>query len=223
MTPKSGGGNTLPADGSAARQMRALRQRVEGSERRQEILDSVTAIFLKEGFRAVAMTDLVTSARCSRRTLYEIAPTKEQLFLLVIDSLWRRVGEQARTAALLDPDPVERIRIFLTKSSEVFNPPLATLLADVNASPPARRLFDDYVDDVFGFLVDIIGAGVAGGQFRAVDTRIAAEMLVAAGARITEQSWEGEVDDREALLVAIDVILGGLVAPDRRQRAGTRK
>jgi AcrR family transcriptional regulator len=63
------------------------------SEREENILDGLEEIFLQEGFRRVGVGELAARLHCSRRTLYQLAPSKERLFLLVLSRLLLRVRE----------------------------------------------------------------------------------------------------------------------------------
>ena len=51
---------------------------------------------------------------CSRRTLYELAPSKEQLQLVVLDRLLQRIGRQALAAVALDGPVIDQLRQYVT-------------------------------------------------------------------------------------------------------------
>ena len=43
-------------------------------DRRNQIVDGLEEVFLKEGFRKVRIEELASRLRCSRQTLYRLAP-----------------------------------------------------------------------------------------------------------------------------------------------------
>ena len=68
------------------------------SERQEHLLDALEEIFLQEGFRSVAVGELAARLHCSRSTLYGVAPSKQRLFLVVLERLLARIRELAHAA-----------------------------------------------------------------------------------------------------------------------------
>ncbi len=81
--------------------------RSPASRRREEILDAVEEIFQKEGFRRVTIGELSTRLRCSRRAFYELAGTKEEVFLLVLKRLLARIRQDGEEAVDSHSQPGE--------------------------------------------------------------------------------------------------------------------
>lgn len=48
------------------------------TRRQEQVLDGLEEIFREEGFRRLTIGELATRLRCSRSTLYAMAPTKEE-------------------------------------------------------------------------------------------------------------------------------------------------
>ena len=58
----------------------ATRPRIRrGAARREELLDELMELLLTEGFAGFTLDDLAARLRCSKRTLYALAASKEQL------------------------------------------------------------------------------------------------------------------------------------------------
>lgn len=180
----------------------------EFSARKEEILDTLEEIFLTEGFRDVTIEDLVRRARCSRGTLYDLAPTKEALFIVVLDRLWRRLGLRAQKAIRATSDPAKQIEAYLTEATALFHPS-PRFLEDVEAYAAARRLFDEHVGIAIDYLAGLVEAGIESGQFRPVPSRLAAEVLSAAASQ-----FAGRTDAADAIQQAVRMVLYGLVTSD---------
>ena len=65
-----------PRRGALGRGQRTRRQR--------DLLDGLQALFLAEGFRYLSLDVLAARLRCSKTTLYALAPSKEQLAVAVV-------------------------------------------------------------------------------------------------------------------------------------------
>lgn len=209
--------------GVAAGRLRSLMGRTIGySSRQEEILDALEEVFLQNGFVDVSITDLVARARCSRRTLYELAPTKEQLFLLVLDRMWRRLDVYAREAVAREDDAAAKLEAFLGRAAEIFRAPSSAFLAAIQTYAPARRVFDDHVAGYIEYMGELIEDGIRAGQLRPMDPRVAAEVLAAATAQVAgRESDPDQPSGPEAVAVAARLALFGLVSRED-SRTGAR-
>ncbi len=183
-----------------------LSQRAEQQlgARHREILDQLEALFLQEGFAGFSVRELAAHVGCSRRTLYELAPSKDELVLLVFDRFLHRVGR----AALESIDPsrphAEQIRAYflggieLQRITQVFGDDLGDL-------PAARRLFDRHYGYVMAVTEQLVQRGIEAGEFRPVTPAVVAGLL-AGGSQFFNQP-DVQTDTGVALDVAVDEVL----------------
>jgi AcrR family transcriptional regulator len=144
--------------------------------RHREVLDQLESLFLADGFSGFSVRELAAHVGCSRRTLYELAPSKDELVLLVFDRFLHRVGR----AALDSIDPTqpyaEQIRAYflggieLQRITHMFGEDLAE-------DPAARRLFDRHYGYVMAITEGLVERGIEAGEFRPVTPALVAGML----------------------------------------------
>lgn len=147
------------------------------SPRQEEILDDLEAILLDEGFRRLTTELLAKRLRCSRRTLYELAPSKNELVLLVLDRLLRRMGRRA-TEQLRDlTDPAARLWTYMTRTNAEIRRGNQHLWADVAAEPAVQRLVDEHYRYAAAMVADLVRDGVEQGHFRDLDPDLVGEVL----------------------------------------------
>lgn len=183
-----------------------LSQRAEQQlgARHREILDQLEALFLQDGFAGLSVRELAAHVGCSRRTLYELAPSKDELVLLVFDRFLHRVGRAALDA--IDPSQphAEQIRAYflggieLQRITQVFGDDLGDL-------PAARRLFDRHFGYVMAVTEQLVERGIAAGEFRPVTPAVVAGLL-AGGSQFFNQP-DVQTDTGVALDVAVDEVL----------------
>lgn len=153
--------------------------------RHREVLDELESLFLREGFSGFSVRELAAHVGCSRRTLYELAPSKDELVLIVFDRFLHRVGRSALDSIDETTGFAEQIRAYfvggleLQRISQVFGEDLAD-------EPAARRLFDHHYAYVMAVVEELVARGVAAGEFRSVTPRIVAGLL-AGGAQLFHQ------------------------------------
>jgi AcrR family transcriptional regulator len=87
------------------RKPRPIRARLD-EERLTDILDVATEVFVSEGFSAASTNEIARRANSSKTTFYSRFPTKEQLFLAVIER--RMTGIFRQVAGSLPEAPHRR-------------------------------------------------------------------------------------------------------------------
>ena len=87
------------------RKPRPVRARLH-EERLTELLDVAAEVFISEGFSAASTNEIARRANSSKTTFYSRFPTKEQLFLAVIERRMNRIFQQVG-ASLPEEPPIE--------------------------------------------------------------------------------------------------------------------
>jgi len=186
---------SVPESVAANRRPRPLiSQRAESrlGARHREVLDQLEALFLQEGFSGFSVRELAAHVGCSRRTLYELAPSKDELVLLVFDRFLHRVGRAAIES--IDPSRAyaEQIRAYslggaeLQRITQVFGDDLAD-------EPAARRLFDRHYGYVMAITEQLVQRGVAAGEFRPVTPSIVAGLLAGGGQFFSQPAVQTDI------------------------------
>ncbi len=182
------------------------------SPRQEEVLDVVERVFVREGINAVRIGELAAEASCSRSTLYELAPSKEALLLLVLDRMMRRIMRRGAEAIDEAADPLGRVRAMLTSGALDFAALGPQFLEAVRQYPPARLLFDRRIAEGRDALEWLIEDAVAAGQFRAVDAAVIADAIIAILLRFTDPQFARlrKIRSSTGLAELVDVLLDGL-------------
>lgn len=200
------GGEALPP-----RPLLSARAEALLSERHRAVLDRLEDLFLEAGFASFTMRDLAAELRCSMRTLYEIAPSKQELVLLVLDRFFHRVGRKA--LASIDPEAsvAERIRSYFRSGVELQRWTIA-LAEDSAGEADILHLSDRHFTYVNAILEQLIAEGVARGEMKPGDPKVAAAALGAAGVYLTRPDVTARIGrmSQEVVDEALDIFLLGL-------------
>lgn len=154
--------------------------------RHLQLLDGIETIILTEGFRDLTVGGLAERLHCSRRTLYELADSKESLVLLVIDRLLRRLARRAHDASHAQDSHLDRLRAFLTQGLTEFHRATVSFAEDVADDAEAHALVAAHFRYATNVVVTMLTEGIDAGEFAAIHPRIAAEVLDAGLARLQE-------------------------------------
>ena len=113
--------------------MTESRTRRQPTARQRALLSELEALFLSEGFSQFTLDDLAARLRCSKSTLYALAPSKEQLAVKVVTHFFKGAAEllEERIAGIDDARKI--LGEYLAGISEYLNRASAAFMTD--ASP----------------------------------------------------------------------------------------
>jgi AcrR family transcriptional regulator len=149
--------------------------------RHEELLRELQSIMHAEGFAHWRVGELAARLRCSRTTLYRLAPSKDELVLLLIDRYGDAATTEARLAAERMESPAEAICEYTRVIDRWQKMGSERFWTDVYADERARSLIEDvYSPRGVAVAKSHLDRGVASGQFRPVNTDFFSHVIWAA-------------------------------------------
>jgi AcrR family transcriptional regulator len=165
--------------------MRATIEDRSLTARQLELSDRLVELFLAEGFASFTTDDVAGRLGCSKRTLYMLADSKEQLATLAVRRFFRRATEHVERAIAHVRSPAARVTRYLEAVAEALRPASAAFRHDLAWFPPARELYEQNTAAAAQRVRQLIDAGIAAGAFRRVSAGFVAEVTTATMRRIT--------------------------------------
>jgi AcrR family transcriptional regulator len=158
------------------------------SERLQRVVAEAEALFIQEGFLHFSTDELAERLRCSKRTLYAIAPGREKFFEAII--LRRLARFQQRIAELKDAPSVEAaVSACIEASLGNINNVSPLYIRDVLRFPAGSRVAKQWQKTLGDALGQLIQRGIRENVFRRIEPRLAAEALVVSVMRVVEPDF----------------------------------
>ncbi len=186
--------------------------RRQPTARQRALLSELEAIFLAEGFSQFTLDGLASRLRCSKSTLYALAPSKEQLAVKVVAHFFRGAAEllEERIAGIDDARKI--LGEYLAGISEYLNRASAAFMNDIAEFAPARDAYQLNSRAAARRIRSFIDRGVTDGVFREVHARLIAEMagLIIEGIQTGVVGHRTGVTDAEAFTALSELLLGGL-------------
>ena len=196
----------------APRPMLSRRAEAALSSRHRSILEELEKLMRDGELAKLTIGDMATRLECSRRALYELAPSKEQLVLLVLDRVMHRIGEIGIRTIDLDASATTQLRQYATASlGYVWRTSAISDLSEVEGAERVREIHHRFAGTLFE---RIVNTGIDRGEFRPVNASVAAAVMLASAVRFGDPevlddmgiSLEDAIDDM------LNLVLGGLVA-----------
>ena len=164
------------------------------SKRGSELLDALEDMVLREGFANLGVPEIANRLSCSKRTLYDLAPSKRELVLLVLKRFFARIRCDAATACENAGDAQQRIYAYLQAGVRAAQNLSPTSVADIHRWPPARAIRQEHVRLRVEGLSLIIDNGTRSGVFRKVRPAFVAEVVFASINRLREPGFYDSTD-----------------------------
>jgi len=179
--------------------------------RQRELLDQLGGVF-DGGFADLTMAGLAARLNCSLRTLYELAPSRDELVLVVVDrNLWR-IGRTAANA--IDPDmaPLDALRAYLRAATEAVSGTTHAFARDLAAVPAAQRLNDDHSAYLIAVAQSLLDLAVERGDIDPIDTAALARVMAGVGRDFSKPEVLATLrsSPKDAADAVVDILLAGL-------------
>jgi len=159
------------------------------TKRGEELLDTLEGIVLSEGFEHLNVSDMAARLACSKRTLYELAPSRKLLLLRVVGRFFARIRDDAASIGECDADARQQVYDYLqigVRAAERLSP---AAVRDMQAWPPAHTVWQEHVALRVQGLRRIIEAGIRSGEFKDIHPAFVAEIVFASINRLREPDF----------------------------------
>lgn len=198
-----------------------IKDQVLVAQRRGEIIDVATRLFLERGFHKTSIRDIARALPFNLASLYMYVTSKEDILFLVAQQL---IEEKARAMAAVemhDDDPAMSFRTALKSYCRIvhdYRPHIRLLYRELDVlSPERREIVMSSLSTVTDVFEQIVRKGIKRGIFADVEPK-----LVALNALFLCHLWSLHTRALRALTTDIDtffemqskLILQGLLAPE---------
>lgn len=188
------------------------------SRRAEELLDALEEIILSEGFARLTVADMAARLRCSRRTIYELAPSKNELVLLVLNRFFKRIRDDAEAIIRDFDDPGRRMYEYLQVGVRAAHRMSPVTVSDIDKWVPSRKIWQAHIRMRVDGLRRLVEEGIERGVFRGVHAHLVAETMFAAISRIREPDFyhHANMTVAEAFREFYGIILEALLHGDHK-------
>jgi AcrR family transcriptional regulator len=189
-----------------------LERRLTG--RQAHLRDALVDLVLAQGFEHLTVDQVAAELRCSKRTLYALADSKEQLAVLAVRHFFKRSTDQVEAAIARTRAPARRVTRYLEAVAEALRPASRAFRDDLAHVRPTAEIYEQNTAAAAQRVRELIDEGTQAGAFRQVPAAFVGEVVTATMRRITS----GEINAATGLTdaEAYAELAGLVVAAIRR-------
>ncbi len=165
-----------------------------GYRREAQLRATLADIIFDDGFARLNVSTMAARLGCSKRTIYELAPTKNELVLQVIAHFFATVRSEAEVASGNSTDPADQMFEYLQVGVRAAQRMSPVMIADIDQWEPARTLWQTHIRLRVEGLRKLIERGIEAGVFRDIHPVLVAEMVFAGLNRLREPDFYTTID-----------------------------
>jgi len=190
-----------------------------------EFLDALTELLLVEGISGLTVGEIAARMHCSRRRLYDIAQTKEEIFCAMVERFFGQALGQGEALVSRERDLTAALAAYLDVGVQAAGRISVPFLRDIEDTPAAKSAFDDYQHARTVRLTQLVDKGVRQGVFVSCHGQVVSELILGAALRLRRPAFLAQADlsIEEAFQEFYRLLLGGLLTDAAASKAATRR
>lgn len=168
--------------------------RLPDSPRMRRLLQDLESLMVVEGFLHLNTDQIARRLHCSKATLYRLAPSREDLFELVIERSLARMRDRGRQEVAAEDTWEARFVAFLIEPLRTWTREVSyNFIRDMRAFPGGNRLWLAHEEKRKETFEEIIAQGTDEGAFHPVHARLAADLILTTVKRSLEPDFAASV------------------------------
>jgi AcrR family transcriptional regulator len=185
-------------------------------------MDQLEDLFLTEGFAHLTIDEIVGQLRCSKMTLYTLAPSREQLTITVLRRFFDQAAQAVEAGLQAGGSSEDRIRACVVAPAVEMRRMTPTCFNDVLQFVTTRELFEAFAASCTNRLTESLAGP---GEVGSARVRLVAEVvrLVLQDLYSGELAGRTSLDDGPALDNLVAVVIAAITAPDKDSRPRIRR
>jgi AcrR family transcriptional regulator len=182
------------------------------TSRQTHLRDALVDLVLAQGFSHLTMDDFAAQLNCSKRTLYALASSKEQLAVLAVRHFFKRATAQVEAAIVRTRAPANRVTRYLEAVAEALRPASRAFRDDLASFRPSTEIYEQNTLTAARRVRELIDEGTRAGAFRRVHAAFVSEVVTATMRRITsgEIAAATGLSDAEAYSELADLVVAAI-------------
>lgn len=176
---------------------------------RSRVLKAAEALFQRSGLH-FTMQEVAAALHISKKTIYTVYPSKEELLLGMVDALFADIHRE-KDVLMADPAPIEeRIQAVIVALPEQYRALDLRLLGTLDEKYPAvARRVREHLETNWEPTIALLEEGIRAGRIRPVPIPVLRQMVTASIEGFLA-GGETEASYADTLAAMIDIIMNGI-------------
>ena len=181
------------------------------TKRHNEIIDALE-VLLESGVPNLTMSEIANKLKISLRTLYEIAPSRDELILMTMDNILKKLGKFAMDSVSEIHSPVEKLEEYLMIVNQAVGPKFDRFLKDMEKINGSKMTADYHENFIKNFIKELLEQAIKKKEIKAIDVKAFAILLGGIGREFFKEENKRSINfsPEESANSITSIILNGI-------------
>ena len=181
------------------------------TKKHKEIIGTLEKM-LEKGIPELTMSELASKLKISLRTLYEIAPSKDQLITMTVDNILKKLSKSALEQVSKIESPIDKLDTYLSIVNQAVGPKFDAYIKGLEKINGSYEMIDYHEAFITKYTEKLLVEAISANEIQKIDPNAFAILLGGIGREFTKsknRSSINESPEKSANLVT-KVILKGI-------------
>ena len=171
---------------------------------------------LEKGVPNLTMSEIASRLKISLRTLYEIAPSKDQLILMTMDKILIKLGKLALDSVSEIQSPIEKLEQYLFIVNQAVGPKFNTFLKDIEKINGSQKMADYHESFISNYTQKLLNDAIKMHEIKNIDTKAFSILLGGIGREFLKEKnrYLISTSPEESANSITSIILNGIKLKD---------
>ena len=180
------------------------------TKRHHEIIQDLEKM-LEKGVPDLTMSQIASNLKISLRTLYEIAPSKDELIIMITDSILRKHGKYALESISDIKSPLKKLEKYLFTVNQVVGPKFNTFFKDIEKIKGLEKIVDYHANFITNLTEELLNQSIEKREIQYIDSKAFSILLGGIGREfIKEKNRLSKSSPEESANSITGIILNGI-------------
>ena len=181
------------------------------TKRHNEIIDALE-VLLESGVPNLTMSEIAKKLKISLRTLYEITPSRDELILMTMDNILKKLGKFAMDSVSEIHSPVEKLEEYLMIVNQAVGPKFDRFLKDMEKINGSKMTADYHENFIKNFIKELLEQAIKKKEIKAIDVKAFAILLGGIGREFFKEENKRSINfsPEESANSITSIILNGI-------------
>ena len=151
-------------------------------------------ILLEAGVPELTMSEIAKKLKISLRTLYEIAPSKDQLILMTMDNILRKLGKHALDSVSSNDSPIKKLEEYLFIVNQAVGPKFDSFLKGIEKINGSKKMADYHVEFISKYTQKLSDEAIKIKEIKKIDTKAFAILLGGIGREFLKEKNRNSIN-----------------------------
>ena len=181
------------------------------TKRHYEIINALEEL-LEQGVPEITMSEIAKKLKISLRTLYEIAPSRDQLILMTMDNILKKLGKYAMDSVSEIDSPIKKLEKYLFIVNQAVGPKFDRFLKDMEKINGSKKTADYHENFIKSYITKLLEESITKKEIKSVDVKALSILLGGIGREFFKEDNKKSMDltPEESANSITRIILNGI-------------